>query len=109
MKEPESIEITPEGLTVEWDPEHRSVYPHKMLRNECKCAHCVDEWSGRKILEIATIPDDIQALDFIEIGRYAVQILWSDAHETGIYSFTLLRSLCGCERCAEEAGASETA
>ncbi|MFQ5933206.1 MAG: DUF971 domain-containing protein [Dehalococcoidia bacterium] len=100
--EPKSIEITPEGLAVDWDGEHRSVLPHKLLREECRCANCVDEWSGKRILDVSKIPEEIQALDFIEVGRYAIQILWSDAHETGIYSFELLKSLCSCERCVAE-------
>ncbi|MFQ5872643.1 MAG: DUF971 domain-containing protein [Dehalococcoidia bacterium] len=97
--EPKSIEITENGLAVDWDGQHRSLFPYKTLRGECRCAHCVDEWSGRRILDVSKVPDDIQALDFIEVGRYAIQILWSDAHETGIYSFDLLASLCGCDRC----------
>ena len=102
ISEPESIEITENGLVVQWDAEHRSLYPYKSLREECRCAHCVDEWSGRRLLDPTTVPEDMQALDFIEIGRYAIQILWSDAHETGIYSFDLLMSLCGCDRCLRE-------
>ena len=102
ISEPKSIEITENGLAIDWDGEHRSVYPHKTLRGECRCAVCVDEWSGRRVLDVSTIPEDIQALDFIEVGRYAVQILWSDGHQTGIYSFELLGSLCGCDRCLKE-------
>ena len=99
IKEPMAIEICEEGLVVDWDEGHRSLYPHRMLRGECRCAVCVNEWTGQRILDVSAIPEDIQALDFLELGRYAVQILWSDAHETGIYSFELLRSLCRCAQC----------
>ncbi len=102
IKEPKSIQITEEGLAVDWDGRHLSLYPHRVLRKECRCASCIDEWTGRRTLDVSTIPEDIQALDFIELGRYAIQILWSDAHETGIYSYELLGSLCRCERCAGE-------
>lgn len=97
IEEPKSIEITEEGLAVQWDDAHRSVYPFKPLREQCKCANCIDEWTGRRILDPDSVSPDIEVLDFIEIGRYAVQLLWSDAHETGIYSFALLRSLSGYE------------
>jgi DUF971 family protein len=30
------------------------------------------------------------------VGRYALQIFWSDGHSTGIYAFDYLRSLCPC-------------
>ena len=102
IEEPKSIEITEEGLAVQWDDTHRSVYPFKPLREQCKCANCIDEWTGRRILDPDSVSPDIEVLDFIEIGRYAVQLLWSDAHETGIYSFALLRSLCGCELCKQD-------
>ncbi len=102
IKEPKSIEITEKGLAIDWDGQHHSIYPFKRLRGECRCAHCVDEWTGKRILDSSGIPEDIEALDFMEIGRYAIQVLWSDAHETGIYSFELLSSLCECDRCIEE-------
>ena len=45
------------------------------------------------------------------VGRYALQIHWSDRHSTGIYSFDYLRELCPCAEClkqrqAEAAGAT---
>jgi DUF971 family protein len=35
------------------------------------------------------------------VGNYAVQITWGDAHDTGIYSWEYLRSLCHCETCGK--------
>ena len=37
------------------------------------------------------------------VGRYALQIYWSDGHSTGIYSFPYLRSLCPCPECTAAA------
>jgi DUF971 family protein len=34
------------------------------------------------------------------VGYYAYTIAWSDGHNTGIYTFDLLRSLCECPQCA---------
>jgi len=36
------------------------------------------------------------------VGNYAIQIQFSDAHATGIYSFDCLRELCPCEECARD-------
>jgi DUF971 family protein len=102
ISEPKAIEVTESGLSIDWDDEHSSLYPFRALRGECRCANCIDEWSGRRILDTDSIPLDIQIVDFIEVGRYAIQILWSDAHETGIYSFELLVSICKCDRCLGE-------
>ncbi len=32
-------------------------------------------------------------VDLREVGRYALQPIWQDGHDTGIYSFDLLRRL----------------
>ena len=36
------------------------------------------------------------------VGNYAVSFTWQDGHNTGIYSFRLLRQLCPCEACGGE-------
>jgi DUF971 family protein len=33
------------------------------------------------------------------VGNYALQFVWSDGHETGIYTFEYLRKLCPCSQC----------
>ena len=41
--------------------------------------------TGRKLLNVSTIPEDIIVVDYFEVGKYALQFLWSDGHSTGIY------------------------
>jgi DUF971 family protein len=53
----------------------------------------VDEWSGEALLDKTSVPDDIHPLKIQPVGRYAIQIDWSDGHSTGIYSFRQLRRL----------------
>ena len=59
----------------------------------------MEEWTQRRLVDPVSVPADIRAEDYLMVGRYAVQILWSDAHYTGIYPFELLRRLCQCEQC----------
>ena len=33
------------------------------------------------------------------VGNYAIRINWSDGHNSGIYSYDHLRSICPCEEC----------
>jgi DUF971 family protein len=33
------------------------------------------------------------------VGRYAIRILWSDGHNTGLYSYDHLRQICPCAEC----------
>jgi DUF971 family protein len=42
---------------------------------------------------VAIVPEDVIAVDFLEVGRYALQFLWTDGHSTGIYPFNMLRRL----------------
>ena len=40
------------------------------------------------------VSDELTINDIAIVGRYALNFRWSDGHETGIYSFRLLRELC---------------
>ena len=99
------VELASDGVLIDWKDGHKSLFDSKYLRMNCGCAECVEEWSKRKLLDPATIPADIRAEDYLMVGRYAVQFLWSDLHMTGIYPFELLRRLCRCDECrARDAG-----
>ena len=54
----------------------------------------MNEWTGERMLDPATIADDLTIVDLQLVGRYALAFKWSDNHETGIYSFRFLRGLC---------------
>lgn len=83
----------PRNLAIDWADGHRSVYDVRALRLACACAQCVDEWSGEERRDEATIPSDVRPLKIRSVGRYALQIDWSDGHTTGIYPFARLREL----------------
>lgn len=61
---------------------------------------CVHEWTGDHLLDPAAVPEDIAPREIAPVGAYALRFTWSDGHMTGIYTFTLLRSLCQCPACA---------
>ncbi len=83
----------PNQLAIEWQDGHRSVYEVRALRLACACAVCVDEWTGDQRLDPAAVPEDVKPLRIERVGRYAIQIAWSDGHESGIYPFARLREL----------------
>ena len=83
----------PRHLAIVWSDGHRSRYEVRALRLACGCAHCVDEWSGEGRLDADAIPDDVHPLKLEAVGRYAIQIDWSDGHASGIYPFKRLREL----------------
>jgi len=63
------------------------------LRCHCPCASCVDELTGVRRLDLATVPRDVRPRTIQSVGNYALRITWSDGHDTGLYSFVLLRGL----------------
>ena len=94
------LSIRPDGIHILWDDGHQSYYEHRYLRSQCGCAHCVSEMTGQRLVVLADIRKDVEAVEWASIGRYAVQFLWNDFHETGIYPFTMLRDLCQCDQCS---------
>ncbi len=87
------IEFIGEGISISWSDGQTCVYPYRYLRLQCACAGCVEEMSGRQLLNVAMIPEDVIAVEYLEVGRYALQFLWTDGHSTGIYPFRMLRRL----------------
>lgn len=98
--EPRDMEWLEKGvLGIQWSDGHQAVYPVRYLRQQCPCAACVDEWTGARRLKPEDVPRLIMLQDIQPVGRYAFQFKWSDGHDTGIYSYALLRNLCQCNVC----------
>ena len=91
--EPRSIEITPDGLHIVWRDGVESLLPHRYLRGQCGCAQCVDEMTRVRRVSVDDVPSDVTIEEYMEVGRYAIGLLFSDLHETGIFPFALLRRL----------------
>jgi DUF971 family protein len=89
----------PRGLRIAWADGHESILDVRRLRLACGCAACVDEWTGEDRLDPGAVPEDVRPLRIQPVGRYAIQIDWSDGHATGIYPFRRLRELCECAAC----------
>ncbi|MBI4519836.1 MAG: DUF971 domain-containing protein [Gemmatimonadetes bacterium] len=87
------------ALRIRWGDEHVSIYRPRYLRLHCPCAGCVEEMTGRRLLNPDTVPADVYPLAIHYVGRYALLFQWSDGHATGIYSYELLRSICPCGEC----------
>ncbi len=83
----------PRTLSIVWADGVESLLDVRALRLACGCAHCVDEWSGEALLSPTSVPEDVAPMGIESVGRYAIQINWSDGHSTGIYPFERLRKL----------------
>jgi len=111
--DPADIEVSRQRreMRIRWQNGHESVFPFDLLRKECPCALCVEQREAAPMpaaLTVLTGPvvkaGEVQAKDVKPIGRYAINFVWSDGHDSGIYSFGYLRSLCRCPACLATAG-----
>lgn len=86
-------------IRVRWSDGHRSVYPNHHLRNRCPCALCRER--PPHVLPVVG-GQEIHAVQIGLVGRYAINIQWSDGHDSGIYSYETLRGACPCCETARE-------
>ena len=89
-------------LGITWADGHESVYPLAYLRRACPCARC-KAWPQKDPQGFPVMPAErlknIQAMAVNPVGRYAVQFVWSDGHQTGYYPYEYLRKICPCAAC----------
>lgn len=86
-------------IRFEWEDGHTTVYRARDLRLACRCASCIEEMTGRALLDPASVPEDVVARAMSLVGQYAITVTWSDGHATGIHSFRALRDGCPCPEC----------
>jgi ATP-binding protein involved in chromosome partitioning len=80
-------------LSVLWQDGRRDDFDVRDLRLACHCAVCVEESSGRALLDPKSVRPDIAPREISSVGNYAIRFSWNDGHSTGIYSFEHLRAL----------------
>jgi len=74
------------------DGEQRLIAPAE-LRRQCRCAHCVEEFTGKPLLKPETVSESIYPRQIQPMGNYAVAVTWSDGHNSSIYPYDLLLKL----------------
>lgn len=93
---PQSIDRSPDGsLAIQWDDGQATRVTPRALRIGCPCALCVDEMTGQRTLDPASVPQDVSLKGMEAVGNYAVRVQFSDGHETGLFDWKLLRALSG--------------
>jgi DUF971 family protein len=102
------------GVEITWADNHVSHYDFAYLRDECPCATCNEkrdqehQHASSKATQPAMMSSPalpmfkpkIRAQSATQVGNYAVQINFNDGHNTGIFSYDHLRSICPCPECA---------
>ena len=82
-------------LAIKWDDGSESFIPLENLRRSCTCAGCKGETDIMgNLYKNPDRPLTARAFELVKIssvGGYAIQPVWADGHNTGIYSFEYLR------------------
>jgi DUF971 family protein len=91
--------VSSKQTDIVWNDGHFSSYPSWYLRENCMCAECVEEFSGRRRIAHGSIPSTMERVNVTPVGNYALNFEWSDGHQAGIYTFEYLRDLCPCPEC----------
>ncbi len=94
------------GINIEWSDNKESFLPSATLRKNCPCASCKEirgESSHSKPLSAprssllkvlsATIDEETNLQLIWPVGNYALGMKWADGHDSGIYPYSLLRTL----------------
>lgn len=93
LDEPTHIDIHKGQLKLQWQAGQQLLSSPYQLRLHCRCAQCIDEHSGQKLLATNSIPTDISLTAIYPIGRYGLKLTFSDGHNTGIYTFDYLKKM----------------
>ena len=80
-------------LELTWEDGRVDRLPYRLIRGECPCAVCRDEWTGARRLDPAEIREDLGLEGMEGIGSYAVRLAWNDGHSSGLYTWEALAKL----------------
>ena len=86
-----------DNIAIKWNDDSESFILNKLLRDKCPCANC----SGESDVFGNIYKSAVQQSDnnkytinrYINIGHYAIRIVWQDGHNAGLYSFVFLKTL----------------
>ncbi|WP_339734734.1 DUF971 domain-containing protein [uncultured Gimesia sp.] len=87
------------ALLIGWNDGQRRRYTYLELRNACPCAACRHEKTAEAAdpMELTVLsPVELQPIKVDRMsltGSYAYRITFSDGHNTGLFTFELLRDL----------------
>ena len=79
-------------IRIDWADGESSILAAELLRAECPCANCVDEWTGKRLFTVERAKG-VTIKSMSQVGHYAFAITFSDAHDTGIFTYRRLREL----------------
>ena len=80
-------------IEFQWNDQKTDLFTFYQLRCLCQCAQCVDEITGKRILDVESVAQDITIQEMQLVGNYSLKITWSTGHDTGLYTWEFLRKV----------------
>ena len=95
---PKNIMMLEKSVAIKWNDGSESFFSNKQLRDVCPCANCSGETDVFGTVYGGTVnvnshKEKYNIRGYLNIGHYAIRIVWGDGHNSGIYSFTFLKQL----------------
>src|SRR5438067_1009327 len=59
-------------LALTWEDGVVTRISAQKLRQNCPCAECVEEFTGRRVLDPAKVPADLKIIELAPVGNYAL-------------------------------------
>ena len=81
------VEFNQDHLSLFWSNGRKLEVKNIDLRLSCRCALCINELTGEKLLRKDSIRKDIMPKEIVPLGNYALGIKWNDGHTSGIYPY----------------------
>jgi len=93
------IDAEGKAFEVTWDDGQVTRYGWEEMRRACPCAYCSGEGGYRgNVNETTSFSAEQTTLREVHpVGRYGLTPVWGDGHDTGIYTFKMLRRAAGLE------------
>ncbi len=80
-------------FVIEWNDGEVSEHRLSELQKNCPCANCIDELTGRRLIDEKHVNPNVKAIRIINVGRYALRIQFTTGCSNGIYIFDTLRKM----------------
>jgi|SRR6185312_337953 len=98
---PQDIQQVGSELAIKWADGSESFISLEQMRRACPCAGCKGETDIMGNLyknpEQPLTPKAFTLVKFMVVGGYAIQPVWADGHNTGLFSFEYLRALAAAQ------------
>jgi DUF971 family protein len=98
---PADIQVIGDQLAIKWDDGSETFLSLEKMRRHCPCASCAGETdimgNVYKGPERSLGPESFRLVRISNVGGYAINPHWGDAHSTGLYSYDYLKRLADSE------------